>query len=118
MATLVEKHHGNLSAMAADLGTVDRQTLSRKLARMNLLESADQARSLAGIKGPRIRLEGGSTDPDGERTATLEVLSRCHGYRAAAAELNISPRTMVRKMRRLGITGEDVAKARTKTSTQ
>lgn len=118
MSSLIEKHHGNISAMAEHLGNVDRQTLSRRLAAMNLLEATDQARALAGIKGPRIRLQGGSVDPEGERLITLDALAKASGYRAAAASLAISPRTMIRRMRRLGLSVDCVAEARSKIAAQ
>lgn len=89
--------------MAAALGNLDRNGLTRRLKLHGIDKVAARARASAGMTGPR---SVASVPEDKDKLAALIAK---HGYRDAAQRLGISPRTMVRRMRAAGVTGEQIA---------
>lgn len=113
LRALIERFHGNHSEMAKALGLENRQSLSRRLERHGLVELAASARARASVKGPRPHLE----DKDGAHEALarrelVAAIAANGGYRAAARVLGISPRTMARRMKQLGVTPDEVTRER------
>lgn len=114
---VVEAHQGNLSSCARELG-VTRQALTRRLnipivlqtvqgpEDVTILAYAERLRGAAGIKGPRSR-HSDVADRD-ERARLLDAIAQAGGYRPAATMLGISPSTIVRRIRKHGITPAEV----------
>lgn len=103
---LTDKFLGNISRMAAALGGCDPHALRRKLRMYKLDEVASKLREKNAVSGPRAV----KAAPDREKLLKLVVRL---GYRSAAAELGISPRTMMRRMHEAGIDGDAIEAART-----
>lgn len=105
LAALITQYEGNLSQMARALGSIGRDALALKLKAHGLDQAAAKARAKGAVPGPRE----GAAEPD--QGKILRLVAK-HGYRAAAAELGVSPRTMARRMRAAGVTGEMIKAAR------
>ncbi len=105
LRALIVTYQGNLSQMANALGNIDRQALSRKLKLLGIDKVAAKARAKANVSGPR------SVEAPQNQGKLLALIAE-HGYRTAADKLGISSRTMVRRMRAAGITGEMIETAR------
>lgn len=99
---LIDKHHGKQTAIAKALG-ITRQQVGRDIRRLKLVEEAGRARHAAGVKGARQEI----VDPL-ERERMLQALKKHSGYRSAAKELGLSPRTMMRRMKHYDITTDEV----------
>lgn len=114
---VVEAHSGNLSSCARELG-VTRQALTRRLSativvageNVSLIAHAEQLRATGGVKGPRDA-HGGVPETN-DRARLVDAIAAAGGYRPAAAVLGLSASTMVRRMKRYGITPEEVTARR------
>lgn len=103
LSRLIREHDGKISAMAQALGVQHRQGLARRLERCGLAEEAARARRAAGVRGPRPQADTRADDAK-ERARVLGALVQHGGTHAAARALGISPRTMARRIKDLGIT--------------
>lgn len=109
MRRLIERHAGNLSAIAGELKLrgerISRQGLTLRLRRMvldggemtTLEDLAASERAKAGVFGPRPRFPDGA-DPEGERQALVDALASTASPDEAAAKLGISRRSLYRRM--------------------
>jgi len=103
LRALIESHGGNRTAMAAAMG-MHRESMRRLLEKHDLVADADAAHARAGVTGPRPHLPETELDEEGKQVRA--ALAEHGGYRAAAVALGVSPRTMMRKIKRLGLSSK------------
>lgn len=104
LSALIRRHHGNISEIARRLNFT-RQAITRHLDRYGLLEEAQRARTSAFVPGPRVSAPL-AVDVERERRELLAALGR-GGHKGAARELGVGPSTILRRMRKLGLTAAD-----------
>jgi len=101
---LIRRHRGNLTAMAAEFAPqITRQGVAWHLQRLGLLDEAAAARAGAGVKGPRLMLDGSSAEVPGERDMIAAVLAVASSRLNASAALGLSRRTLYRKLHQHGL---------------
>lgn len=112
---LVEKHHGNLTAIAREFSRrkdpITRQGVAQRLAQHGLQSYALDERRAARVTGPRLADDEALA---AERAQLLQALGSTASYSGAQRALGLSRRTFYRKLAAHGITVAIVAKARRK----
>ena len=118
LARLVERFHGNRSAIARAMSrggfTITRQGVTGKLERAGLLAEADRLSHLALKPGQRTNLDGDELDL--ERAALVDALAGVEHYGDAIEDnggpLAYSIATLWRKISAYQVTREEVAEER------
>ncbi len=96
---LIKRHRGNLTAIAEALDPpITRQGAAWHMERLGLLDEAAKARAGAGVKGPRLLLDGTAIEVLGEREQIEAAIAQAGGREGAAAALGMSRRTLYRKL--------------------
>lgn len=108
---LVDKHQGNLSAIAVALG-ISRQAVTRRLKAAKLLERAAAARLAAGVTGPRTSGQAVQAADDAERERMLRALAASDSDDEARARLGMARRSFYRKKSAFGLDAIAIDQAR------
>lgn len=112
---LVEKHGGNLSAIARETSNrekpITRQAVAGRLRRAGLAGFAAVTRVESTVAGPRAKGVASAAD---ERATLLDALTNNPTFRTAHEALGMTRRTFYRKLAQHGINSIVVAKLRAK----